>query len=144
MNKAAAFSVLVFSFSMGATTGHAVETATNRATEMLLDACPRLAVLHKTADILSLEAERRPTEASDELEMGWREVVEVKVELAPRIENLPHDFYASGQVCRYDIGHGSVVTTKSPCKKICGFDLSNQGPAYLPLPASKSLQLATD
>ena len=115
-----------------------------QATQILLEACPSLVALQNASEITSLVATRQPAESSDEQERGWKEIIRVTVTLASPVKTLPHDFYASGHVCRYDVGDGGVFTAKSPCKKICNFDTSSKGPAYLSLPATKNLQLAID
>ncbi len=100
--------------------------------------------MQKANEIVSLEAFRQPTESYDEQNMGWREIVQVVVQMTSPAASLPHDYYASGQVCRYDIGSGGIVTTKSPCKKICDFDTSSKGPAFRRVPATETLGLAAN
>lgn len=115
-----------------------------QATQVLLDACPKLVELQKASEISSLAAVRQPAESFDEQEKGWKEIVQVTVTLTSPVKTLPRDFYASGHVCRYDVGDGGVFTAKSPCKKICNFDTSSKGAAYMPVPATKDLQLAVE
>lgn len=114
------------------------------ATQILLDACPMLISLQKNSEISSLVATRQPAEAFDEQQLGWKEIVQVAVTLTSPVKTLPRDYYASGHTCFYDIGDGGIFTAKSPCKKICKFDTSSKGAAYLALPATKALQLATE
>lgn len=144
MNKTAAFSGWVLLVSILTANVQADATTEERATKMLLEACPRLVKLQQNSELLSLAAKRMRVQMLDMQDLGWKEIVQIEVVLASSVKSLPRDFYASGQVCRYYVGHGGVITAKSSCKKICDFDPQSQGAAYLPLPASKSLQLAID
>ncbi|WP_454840987.1 hypothetical protein [Pseudomonas hormoni] len=145
MKRTTAYPAMLLAAGMGvfgiAQADSAVE---KQATQILLDACPTLVNLQKASEISSLVATRQPAESSDEQEKGWKEIIEVKVTLTSPVKTLPRDYYASGHTCRYDIGDGGVFTAKSPCKKICNFDTSSKGSAYMPLPASKTLKLAVE
>lgn len=123
---------------------HAEETVEKQATQILLNACPKLVALQKSSEISSLVAIRQPAESFDEQEKGWKEIVKVTVTLTSPVKSLPRDFYASGHTCQYDVGNGGVFTAKSPCKKICNFDTSSKGTAYMPISATKALQLAAE
>lgn len=135
--------LLVVGFSVISAT-QADTSVEKQATQILLDACPSLVSLQKASEISSLVATRQLAESSDEQEMGWKEIVQITVTLTSPVKTLPHDFYASGHTCRYDVGDGGVFTAKSPCKKICNLDTSSKGSAYLPLPATRALQLAVE
>jgi len=119
------------------------EKIESAATKILLDVCPTLVRLEKASEISNMSASFRSTEVSYEQEdLGWRDIIQVVVTLSSPVNSLPRDFYASGHVCTYDIGYGGIVTSKTPCKKICNFDTSDNGPAYLAVPATEALNLA--
>lgn len=141
-SKALSISLLILG-GLIATTSSANEKIESAATQILLDVCPTLVKLEKASEISSMSASFRPTEVSYEQEdLGWRDIVQVVVTLSSPVNSLPRDFYASGHVCTYDIGHGGIVTSKTPCKKICNFDTSDKGSAYLTVPATEALNLA--
>lgn len=118
------------------------EPVEKQATALLFEACPTLATVQGASEIVDLRAIRQAAESSDERNMGWQEIVQIQIKLGSPVTSLPRDFYASGQTCQFDIGHGGMVTTKAPCKKICGIETANKGPAYLPIAATKALNLA--
>jgi hypothetical protein len=144
MKNRTAFSIAMLLANMGSTSSHADEATEKLATEMLFDVCPRLVKLQNASELVGLTAKRMPVEALAEQDLGWKEIVQVRVELASPLKSIPSDFYAAGHICRYDIGNSGVVTAKSPCKKICDFEATKSGAAYLGLSASTSLRLASD
>jgi hypothetical protein len=145
MKGKAACSTLLLLVGLSAfSNGYADDAIEKQATQMLLSACPRLAATQAASEISSLVATRKAVESLDEQNMGWQEIVQVTVKLTSPVKSLPHDFYASGQTCQYDVGHGGVITAKSSCKKICDLDVSSKGPAFLPITATKALQLAAE
>ncbi|WP_104911939.1 hypothetical protein [Pseudomonas sp. LG1D9] len=145
MKRTTAYSASLLIVGLGVLNfAHAESAVEKQATQILLDACPTLVNLQKTSEVSSLVAIRQPAEAYDEKQLGWKEIVQVAVTLTSPVKTLPRDYYASGHTCFYDIGDGGMFTVKSPCKKICNFDTSTKGAAYLPVPATKALQLATE
>lgn len=145
MKRITAYSASLLIVGLGVLNSVQAESAVeNQATQILLDACPTLVALQKASEISNIVATRQPAEDFGEQQIGWKEIVQVAVTLTSPVKTLPRDYYASGHTCFYDIGDGGIFTAKSPCKKICGFDTSSKGAAYLATPATKALQLATE
>lgn len=144
MKGMAACSVLALVTGLTALNSYGNEPVEQQATAMLFDACPTLATVRNASEIVDLKASRQPAEDTGERNMGWREIVQIQVKLASPAKSLPHDFYASGHTCQFDIGRGGLVTAKAPCKKICGIATIDKQPAYLPIDATKALNLATE
>jgi len=136
----------VFAFVTGLTVlnSYGNEPVEQQATAILFDACPMLAAVRNASEIVDLKASRQPAEDTGERDMGWREIVQIQVKLASPSKSLPRDFYASGHTCQFDIGHGGLVTAKAPCKKICGITTIDREPVYLPIDATKALNLAAE
>ncbi|WP_064116749.1 hypothetical protein [Pseudomonas fluorescens] len=144
MKGMAAASVLALVTGLTALDSVGAEPVEQQATAMLFDACPTLATARNASEIVDLKTSRLPAEDSSERDMGWREIVQVQIKLASPAKSLPRDFYASGHTCQFDIGHGGLMTAKAPCKKICGITAIDRDPAYLPIAATKALNLAAE
>lgn len=144
MKGMAACSVLALVTGLAAFNSYGSVPVEQLATAMLFEACPTLAAVRNASEIVELKALRQPAEDTGERGRGWREIVQIQVKLASPTNSLPQTFYASGHTCQFDIGHGGLVTAKAPCKKICGIAAIDSEPAYLPIAATKALNLATE
>lgn len=112
-----------------------------RARDAVFETCPGLAKLQSANEIVSTRSEVVEALGSIQREkLRWSRQVDITVKLADRLKSVPADWYANGQTCYFNVGHGGMVVAKKPCQRLCDLAPTSQ-PAIVKMPELDGLEL---